>query len=325
MKKKDIEITNTGLKEKCLRYFRGKSTYEDEIFINQCLSDGRLSMDEFRNMEKDWSESEIPTNEQRMAFMKISGKVKSRRWKRLMLKLAVPAAAAVVLIAVLSIHLFMGREEAVTTYSTAYLETEYIVLPDSSKVWLNSATTLTYGSDFNKRDREVTLSGEAFFDVAKNPSKPFIVRMKDAEITVKGTLFNVTAYDGENGIQAALMTGQIQFRTGKDYIYLSPGEVISYNRDDRSMSKSRKDVNQYCSWLEGKLDCESITLDMLFSRLTSLYGTEINYVPVKYKDKAIRVMLDTRESMDDVLGALSVIVPISWTWQDDGSITITEI
>ena len=325
MGNQDIEITNTGLKEKCLRYFRGKSTYEDEIFINQCLSDGRLSMDEFRNMEKDWSESEIPTNEQRMAFMKISGKVKSRRWKRLMLKLAVPAAAAVVLIAVLSIHLFMGREEAVTTYSTAYLETEYIVLPDSSKVWLNSATTLTYGSDFNKRDREVTLSGEAFFDVAKNPSKPFIVRMKDAEITVKGTLFNVTAYDGENGIQAALMTGQIQFRTGKDYIYLSPGEVISYNRDDRSMSKSRKDVNQYCSWLEGKLDCESITLDMLFSRLTSLYGTEINYVPVKYKDKAIRVMLDTRESMDDVLGALSVIVPISWTWQDDGSITITEI
>lgn len=324
MKKKDIETTNTELKEKCFRYFRGKSTYEDEIFIDECLSDGRLSMDEFRNMEKDWSESEVPSKEQRMAFMKVSGKIKARRWRRLMLKVAVPAAAAVVLVAVLSIHLFMGREEAVTTYSTAYLETEYIVLPDSSKVWLNSATTLTYGSDFNKRDREVTLSGEAFFDVSKNPSKPFVVRMKDAEITVKGTSFNVTAYDGENGIQAALLTGQIQFQTGQDYIYLSPGEVISYNRQDRSMSKSRKDVNQYCSWLEGKLDCESITLDLLFSRLTSLYGTEINYVPVKYKDKAIRVMLDTQESMDDVLGALSVIVPISWTWQDDGSITITE-
>lgn len=324
MKKKDIETTNTELKEKCFRYFRGKSTYEDEIFIDECLSDGRLSMDEFRNMEKDWSESEVPSKEQRMAFMKVSGKIKARRWKRLLLKVAVPAAAAVVLVAVLSIYLFMGREEAVTTYSTAYLETEYIVLPDSSKVWLNSATTLTYGSDFNKRDREVTLSGEAFFDVSKNPSKPFVVRMKDAEITVKGTSFNVTAYDGENGIQAALLTGQIQFQTGQDYIYLSPGEVISYNHQDRSMSKSRKDVNQYCSWLEGKLDCESITLDLLFSRLTSLYGTEINYVPVKYKDKAIRVMLDTRESMDDVLGALSVIVPISWTWQDDGSITITE-
>lgn len=324
MKKKDIETTNTELKEKCFRYFRGKSTYEDEIFIDECLSEGRLSMDEFRNMEKDWSESEVPSKEQRMAFMKVSGKIKARRWKHLLLKVAVPAAAAVVLVAVLSIHLFMGREEAVTTYSTAYLETEYIVLPDSSKVWLNSATTLTYGSDFNKRDREVTLSGEAFFDVSKNPSKPFVVRMKDAEITVKGTSFNVTAYDGENGIQAALLTGQIQFQTGQDYIYLSPGEVISYNRQDRSMSKSRKDVNQYCSWLEGKLDCESITLDLLFSRLTSLYGTEINYVPVKYKDKAIRVMLDTQESMDDVLGALSVIVPISWTWQDDGSITITE-
>ena len=308
MENNGIETINTELKEKCLRYLRGKSTYEDETFIDQCLSE----------------EHETPTPEQRMAFMKIRGKVKARRWKRVIMKVAVPAAAAMAVIAALSIRLFMRGEDVVSTYSTAYLETKCIVLPDSSKVWMNSATRLTYDSDFNKKDREVTLSGEAFFDVSKNPSKPFVVRMKDAEITVKGTSFNISAYEGEDGIQAALLTGQIQFQTGKDYIYLSPGEVISYNRLDRSMSKSKKDVNQYCSWLEGKLDCESITLDKLFSRLTSLYGIEINYVPVKYKDKAIRVMLDTHESMDDVLGALSVIVPISWTWQSDGSITITE-
>lgn len=324
MEKNDIETTNTELKEKCLKYFRGKSTYEDEAFIDRCLSDGRLSMDEFRNMEEDWNGHEVPTPEQRMAFMKIRGKVKARQWRRVIMRFAVPAAAAVAVIAALSLRFFLGKEDAVLTYSTAYIETKYVVLPDSSKVWMNSATTLTYDSDFNKKNREVTLSGEAFFDVSKNPNKPFVVKMKDAEITVKGTSFNVSAYDGENGIQAALLTGQIQFQTGKDYIYLSPGEVISYNRQDHSMSKSRKDVTQYCSWLEGKLDCESITLDRLFSRLTSLYGTQINYIPVKYKDRAIRVMLDTRESMDDVLGALSLIVPISWTWQDDGSITITE-
>ena len=148
--------------------------------------------------------------------------------------------------------------------------------------------------------------------------------MSDASITVKGTSFNVSAYDGENGIQAALLTGQIQFQTGKDYIYLSPGEVISYDRIDRSMSKSRRDVNQYRSWLDGKLDCEYVTLDWLFSRLTSLYGTQIHYNPVKYRNKTFRVILDTHESIDDVLEALTVIVPISWAWQDDGSIAIAE-
>ena len=324
MSKDDRRISDDRIKEKCFRYFRGESTYEDEVSIRESLSDGKLSMDDFRTMEKDWCDSERPTAGQRMAYARLTGKIKARRWKRLLLRISVPAAAAVAVIVALFFNLFNDKENPVSTFSTAYLETRQVVLPDSSKVWLNSATTLTYDSDFNKKGREVTLSGEAFFDVSKNPAKPFIVRMDDASITVKGTSFNVSAYNGENGIQAALLTGQIQFQTGKDYIYLSPGEVISYNRIDRSMSKSRRDVSQYRSWLDGKLDCESVTLDWLFSRLTSLYGTRIHYNPVKYRNKTFRVILDTRESIDDVLGAVAVIVPISWAWQDDSSIAITE-
>lgn len=324
MSKDDRRISDDRIKEKCFRYFRGESTYEDEVSIRESLSDGKLSMDDFRTMEKDWCDSERPTAGQRMAYARLTGKIKARRWKRLALRRLIPAVGAAAAAVALFVNIFFGKDPVTTTCSTAFLEIKEVVLPDSSRVSLNSATTLTYDSDFNKKDRIVTLSGEAFFDVSKNPSKPFVVRMKDAEITVKGTSFNVSAYDGENGIQAALVTGQIQFQTGKDYIYLSPGEVINYNRLDRSMSKSRRDVSQYCSWMEGRLDCESITLDWLFSRLTSLYGVKIDYTPVRYKDRTIRVILDTSESLDDVLGALSVIVPIKWKWQDDGRITIME-
>ncbi|GEM_PF-629937 len=315
------------IKEICLRYFRGESTLEDERFIHERLSDGSLSMDDFRSMEKDWLESESSSFGKSASYSSLQREIRSRRWKRLVFRRLIPAvgaAAAAVAAVALFVNIFYGKDPVTTTCSTAFLETKEVVLPDSSRVSLNSATTLTYDSDFNKKDRIVTLSGEAFFDVAKNPSKPFVVRMKDAEITVKGTSFNVSAYDGENGIQAALVTGQIQFQTGKDYIYLSPGEVIIYNRLDRSMSKSRRDVSQYCSWMEGRLDCESITLEWLFTRLTSLYGVKIDYTPVRYKDRTIRVILDTSESLDDVLGALSVIVPIKWTWRDDGRITIME-
>lgn len=317
-------IESKNIQEICLRYFRGESTFEEEKFIRESLSDGSLPMEEFRRIEEEWLESESASPESRASYSRLRGKIRSRGLKRLVFRRIVPAVGAVAAVVLLLVSLFVGKDPVTTTCSTAYLETREVILPDSSKVTLNSATTLTYNSDFNKKDRTVTLSGEAFFDVSKNPSKPFVVVMKDAEITVKGTSFNVSAYDGEDGIQAALVTGQIQFQTGKDYIYLSPGEVITYNRLDRSMSKSRRDVSQYCSWMEGRLDCESITLDWLFTRLTSLYGVKIDYTPVRYKDRTIRVILDTRESLDDVLGALSVIVPIKWTWQDDGKITIKE-
>lgn len=317
--------TMTGdIKEICLRYFRGESTFEDERIIRGSLSDGSLPMEEFRALEKEWLGSESASSGKRTSFSGIQREISSRRWKRLALRWLVPATGAAAAVICLFVSLFYSKDPVVTTCSTAFLETREVILPDSSKVKLNSATTLTYDSGFNRKDRIVTLSGEAFFDVTKNPSKPFVVRMKEAEITVKGTSFNVSAYDGENGIQAALVSGQIQFQTGKDYIYLSPGEVIIYNRLDRSMSKSRRDVSQYCSWMEGRLDCESITLEWLFTRLTSLYGVKIDYTPVRYKDRTIRVILGTSESLDDVLGALSVIVPIKWTWRDDGRITIME-
>ena len=162
MSKDDRRISDDRIKEKCFRYFRGESTYEDEVSIRESLSDGKLSMDDFRTMEKDWCDSERPTAGQRMAYARLTGKIKARRWKRLLLRISVPAAAAVAVIVALFFNLFNDKENPVSTFSTAYLETRLVVLPDSSKVWLNSATTLTYDSDFNKKGREVTLSGEAF-------------------------------------------------------------------------------------------------------------------------------------------------------------------
>ena len=94
MSKDDRRISDDRIKEKCFRYFRGESTYEDEVSIRESLSDGKLSMDDFRTMEKDWCDSERPTAGQRMAYAKLTGKIKARRWKRLLLWISVPAAAA---------------------------------------------------------------------------------------------------------------------------------------------------------------------------------------------------------------------------------------
>jgi transmembrane sensor len=117
-----------------------------------------------------------------------------------------------------------------------------ILLPDGSQVWLNAGSNLDYNnSDFNKHLREVTLNGEAYFDVTKNAEKPFIIHTKKMDIKVIGTAFNVRSYSDEKVAEASLIRGSIEV-TLKDRknrkIILEPNEKISIATDDAEQAIS---------------------------------------------------------------------------------------
>jgi len=99
-----------------------------------------------------------------------------------------------------------------------------IVLADGSKVLLNAATTLRYPADFNGPERVVELSGEAYFEVAKSAGKPFRVLIKDAEVEVLGTHFNIMAYENEPISKTTLVDGAVQLESGAKQFKLNPGE-----------------------------------------------------------------------------------------------------
>ena len=112
-----------------------------------------------------------------------------------------------------------------------------LVLDDGSEVWLNAGSTLNYRSDFNRSSRDIGLSGEAYFEVARNAHLPFRVQARGCTFTVLGTRFNISAYDEDPDVLAALMEGSLQFESSRSTETMVPGDLITY--DCRTMEAGR--------------------------------------------------------------------------------------
>lgn len=133
-----------------------------------------------------------------------------------------------------------------------------IVLPDSSRVWLNSESYLKYPVRFAKNERNVILQGEGYFSVRKNVDSRFIVQTPHhTQIQVLGTEFNVEAYEKEDEVNTTLVSGKVQFQydseRGKKRMDLLPGEKITYNSISGEVFVSRAAVLSDISWKEGKI------------------------------------------------------------------------
>lgn len=158
-----------------------------------------------------------------------------------------------------------------------------IVLPDSSRVWLNSESYLKYPVRFAKNERNVILQGEGYFSVRKNVDSRFTVQTPHhTQIQVLGTEFNVEAYEKEDEVNTTLVSGKVQFQydseRGKKRMDLLPGEKITYNSISGEVFVSRAAVLSDISWKEGKI---------------ILYKTPI--------EKALRIMLSKRFNVDFVI------------------------
>jgi ferric-dicitrate binding protein FerR (iron transport regulator) len=161
-----------------------------------------------------------------------------------------------------------------------------VVLPDKSKVWLNSNTTIKYPSNFNQKDRRVYIDGEAFFDVTHNQSKPFIVNTSSFDIKVYGTTFNVTAYKGDNTIETTLVKGKISITGIKikgnnaEEIILKPNESFKYIKNELLVESKTKNEIKHISTTSSRVNKAS-SVDRLESKLPQIILTRnMNVEPI---------------------------------------------
>ncbi|NSL90973.1 DUF4974 domain-containing protein [Chitinophaga sp. Mgbs1] len=171
------------------------------------------------------------------------------------------AAAAVIITATVSwgVHQRM-HPDVVTTgngytqISTARGETRQVVLPDSSKVWLNADSRIRYAAGFNASRREVFLDGEAFFDIHRDPARSFVVHTGKVTTQVLGTAFNVSSYPGSETLAVTVVQGKVRVAEGAAEMgVLLPDQQISYNRSTRKAIYQRTDAAATASWKEGWL------------------------------------------------------------------------
>jgi transmembrane sensor len=151
-------------------------------------------------------------------------------------------------------------------------------LPDGTKVWLNVASSLKYPISFTANDRKVILKGEAYFEVAKNAQKPFIVQLNnDAEIKVLGTHFNINAYEDEESIDATLLEGSIAMKSGLLTEKIIPGQQARAFSNHRIKVVNDVHLNQVIAWKNGFFSIDVISLQDIMKQAERWYDIKVIY------------------------------------------------
>jgi len=268
-------------------------------------------------------------------------------------RLVIPSFLALIILTTGSFFLFTQKkdskrpvEEGISSVVTKNGNRTKVILPDGSQVWLNAGSNLDYNnSTFNKELREVSLNGEAYFDVAKNPDKPFIIHTKKMDIKVLGTVFNVRSYSNEKIAEAALIKGSIEvtLKDRKDQkIVLKPNEKISIaNEEPRAEPKQNKiilaknntsrvpqivvkelkpnptyNIIGEIAWTQNKLYFEDESLEDIGLRMERWFGKKVTIA-----NESLRTVHYTgnfeNETMEEVLSYLKLSKSFNFRFGND--------
>jgi transmembrane sensor len=225
-----------------------------------------------------------------------------------------------------------------------------LVLPDGTQVWLNAESRITYQHSFNTKKREVSLEGEAFFDVTHDAERPFIVHTSGIDIKVLGTAFNVKSYASDETIETTLLRGSIEVVKKDDpaapKVILRPHEKLVFNKHElvndedtathapiklirvqepgisiRMLPKNRPDsVMKETSWLYNKLNFDGDSFEELAAKMERWYDVHITIRNERLKRVRLKGSFDV-ETIRQALEALRVSVPFEYE-MEGGEVTI---
>lgn len=228
------------------------------------------------------------------------------------------AAAAVLVIVFLS-GIGMGdgffKQAELVSYTTIIApegSKTRIVLPDSTYVWLNSGSELRYPSDYSAQNRIVTMKGECFFDVVKDPDHPMVVSGSKFKVKVYGTRFNVNEHNVRNLADVTLVSGKVQVLSLQDQQIsdLHPGEQLILNDGKYHLQKA-ENLEALTAWLNNMLIFDNQPFEEVIHYLEKWYGVKIQLDKDLYYSHNYTFKVKT-ESLREVMELISVITPIQY-------------
>ena len=205
----------------------------------------------------------------------------------------------------------------INTLVIPYGNRSVVTLSDGSTVWLNAGSRLVYPSEFVDKTREVFLVGEAFFEVQKNESQPFVVKTADVKVSVLGTRFNVSAYPEDYSVQTVLAEGSVKInRTNANLfekgIELVPGQMAYYNKKNRDTRIINVEVDNYTLWTQGLFKFSNTDLNRITKRLERYYNLTFEYEDPLSGTIQITGKLDVTQEMNEVFEYLSTLTGLEF-------------
>lgn len=218
-------------------------------------------------------------------------------------------ASAIAVLLVCAVLLWWLTHHRTRQIHTAFGEIEQVILPDGSKVTLNSNSTLSYGEDWPEQSiREAWLEGEAFFEVTHKSSKqPFVVYSGEVQVEVLGTTFNVATRRGET--QVVLQSGSVKLQQAEKpekSIFMKPNDLVDF-RKDQQFRKKLVQPKHYLAWRQHKMIFDDTPMQEIVLRLRDLYGLEVIFEDKALADHKLTGEISTR-NLDFLLSAIGVLL-----------------
>ncbi|MCW3093000.1 MAG: fec operon regulator FecR [Ferruginibacter sp.] len=163
------------------------------------------------------------------------------------------------------------------TLATPRARQQQLTLPDGTLVWLNAESSVKFPSSFAGSNREIEITGEAYLEVAKDASKPFIVHVKEAVIEVLGTHFNVMAYDNENALETTLLEGSVKFKKANNNVLLKPGQQSQLLPGSQIKMINDVNVDQVVAWKNGMQSFSSADIRTIMRQVERWYDVDVEY------------------------------------------------
>ena len=325
-------MTGIGFdREKIDRFFKGDYSETDASYVRKVLCDYSMEKDLKRLLSQQF-DGILPGDDDDQKDLdrilkRIHNNIKSEsagqnKWssdKVLRWTLRIAAIALLPLIIIFTVqklnYTTPGKEAWVEINSPAWTRVQFS-LPDGTTGWLNSSSSIRYKSGFIK-DRQVTLNGEAFFNVFKDKKSPFVVTAKDVKVKVLGTRFNIASYDNERDVEVVLEEGSLVFTdTKKNKSYtMKPNDLVKYDKVQTEIATEVVQPQKYLSWTEGKLAFRNDPLDVIARRLERWYNIDVEVDNRLSNDLRLRATF-IDESLEEVLGLLKRGFPIDFRIED---------
>ncbi len=307
-----------------VRLLSGEADIEDKRLVNDWVkqsADHKKMVDELKDI---WLAAGTLHNSDHYALERdilkygerIRERESGRHWRPMILTV-LKYAAIFLLLAAIPLSYYFGRktnqpESSWSTVTCQLGDKSMILLPDSSKVWLNSGSKLTFNNNFTVGNRELHLEGEAYFSVAKDPGNPFTVNCGTLSVEVMGTEFNLKAYPDEDKISTTLIEGSVKVTGPKNNLVLTPGQKLVYHSQTSKMTLHKlSDTAPETEWKEGRLVFRNESLGELEQKLERWFDVDIALADEAVREKRYTGILE-RESILEVMSYFSLAKSVGY-------------
>lgn len=306
-----------------IKRIQGTSDESEEQIIEAWLAESEEHMETYARVKALWYAGKVGKYSEdvrlQSSIQKINTRIDSLQAQRRRIRTMrfMKYAAVVVVLLGLGAILWMFQDRRpepvlISVVNSSDREIKNIALPDGTKVWLNLGASLSYPEQFKETQRDITVKGEVFLDVAKDAGRRFRVHTPAFTVEVTGTSFNVNT-DASGKVEVVLVEGAVNLLGAKDKMIgsLIPGQLASSEPGNEKIMISNVDTHQYTAWQEGLIVFENTELSKILEKIEEVYHVELLYKPTMADESKTKYNFVFRksQSFDTVFEMLRFVAP----------------